>query len=68
MRWLQRLAPYALASALLIGLKQSPAVEPFPLHPFVSYDPIRFHSHVVAGLVLSGCARNGGNRFSDVVD
>ena len=31
MRWLQRLAPYALASALLIGLKQSPAVEPFNL-------------------------------------
>ena len=25
--WLQRLAPYALASALLIGLKQSPALE-----------------------------------------
>ena len=31
MRWLQRLAPYALASGLLIGLKQSPAVEPFNL-------------------------------------
>ena len=31
MRWLQRLAPYALASALLFGLKQSPAVEPFNL-------------------------------------
>ena len=31
MRWLQRIAPYALASALLFGLKQSPAVEPFNL-------------------------------------
>ena len=31
MRWLQRLVPYALASGLLIGLKQSPAVEPFNL-------------------------------------
>ena len=31
MRWLQRLAPYALASALLIGLKQSQTVEPFNL-------------------------------------
>ena len=31
MRWFQRLAPYALASAVLIGIKQSPAVEPFNL-------------------------------------
>ena len=31
MRWFHRLAPYALASALLIGIKQSPAVEPFNL-------------------------------------
>ena len=31
MRWFHRLAPYALASALLIGIKQSPTVEPFNL-------------------------------------
>ncbi len=29
--WLQRLAPYAFASALLLGLQYSPAVEPFNL-------------------------------------